>query len=88
MLASAFALSACATAQMHTEDQLNQVALTCGLSYGEVVQETEEKRLLFLYRVAPEPRQRHCVYQWARQNHLTLVIINAVNQPQSPGPQS
>jgi hypothetical protein len=88
LVASVLALTACATAQMHTEDQLNQVALTCGLSYGEVVQETEEKRLLFLYRVAPEPRQRHCVYQWARQNHLTLVIINAVNQPQSPGPQS
>jgi hypothetical protein len=81
-------LTACATAQMHTEDQLNQVALTCGLSYGEVVQEAEEKRLLFLYRVAPQPRQRHCVYQWAHKNHLTLVIINAVNQPQSPGPQS
>ena len=81
-------LTACATAQMHSEDQLNQVALTCGLSYGEVVQEAEEKRLLFLYRVAPQPRQRHCVYQWAHKNHLTLVIINAVNQPQSPGPQS
>ena len=81
-------MTACATAQMHTEDQLNQVALTCGLSYGEVVQEAEEKRLLFLYRVAPQPRQRHCVYQWAHKNHLTLVIINAVNQPQSPGPQS
>jgi hypothetical protein len=49
-----------------------------------VVQEAEEKRLLFLYRISPEPRQRHCVYQWARQNHLTLVVINAVNQPQTP----
>ena len=33
---------------------------------------------------APEPRQRHCVYQWAHRNHLTLVVINAVNQPQTP----
>ena len=48
---------------------------------GEVVQESEEKRLLFLYRVAPEPEQRHCVYLWAKRNHLTLVIINAVNDP-------
>lgn len=81
-------LSACATAQLHTEDQLNQVALTCGLSVGDVVQESEEKRLLFLYRIAPQPPQRHCVYQWARRNHLTLVVINAVNEPQATEPQS
>jgi hypothetical protein len=82
------ALSACATAQLHTEAQLNDVALACGLSYGEVVQETEEKRLLFLYRIAPQPQQRACVHQWARKNHLTLVIINAVNDPLPAEPQS
>jgi len=87
-LAAALALAACATARLHTEDQLNQVALTCGLSVGDVVQETEEKRLLFLYRVAPQARQRHCVYQWAHRNHLTLVVINAVNEPQNPQPKS
>ncbi|HWJ39149.1 MAG TPA: hypothetical protein VNR86_10365 [Sphingomicrobium sp.] len=79
-------LGACATAQMHSEEQLNEVALSCGLSQGDVVQETEEKRLLFLYRIAPKPQQRHCVYEWARRNHLTLVTINAVNE--APGPQS
>ena len=82
------ALTACATAQMHTEGQLDQVALTCGLDQGDVVQEQEEKRLLFLYRVAPKPSQRHCVYQWAHKNHLTLVVINAVNEPQAPEPKS
>ena len=87
-LFASLSLTACATAQMHTEAQLNKVALGCGLSYGEVVQETEEKRLLFLYRVAPKPSQRHCVYQWAHKNHLTLVVINAVNQPEAPSPQS
>jgi hypothetical protein len=88
LVVPALSLTACATAQMHTEAQLNEVALNCGLTYGEVVQEQEEKRLLFLYRVAPKPEQRHCVYQWAHKNHLTLVVINAVNQPQSPEPQS
>jgi hypothetical protein len=78
----ALPLSACATARLHTEDQLNGVARSCGLSYGEVVQEAEEKRLLFLYRVAPKPEQRRCVYQWARKNHMHLVVINAINDPQ------
>ena len=81
-------LTACATAQMHTEAQLNEVATSCGLDQGDVVQEAEEKRLLFLYRIAPKPSQRHCVYEWAHKNHLTLVVINAVNQPQIPNPQS
>jgi hypothetical protein len=53
-----------------------------------VVQETEEKRLLFLYRVAPKPQQRHCVYQWAHRNHLTLVTINAINDAPPAGPKS
>ena len=88
VLPSFLALTACATAQMHTEAQLNQIAASCGLDQGDVVQEQEEKRLLFLYRVAPKPSQRHCVYQWAHKNHLTLVVINAVNEPQTPGPRS
>ena len=84
-----FALSACATAQLHTQDQLDTVARGCGLSYGEVVQEAEEKRLLFLYRVAPQPQQRRCVYEFARRNHLTLVVINAVNDgPPPPAPEA
>ena len=81
-LSLALPLSACATAQLHTEAQLNDVARSCGLSYGEIVQEAEETRLLFLYRVAPKPEQRHCVYQWARKNHMHLVVINAINEPQ------
>ena len=87
-LSLALALTGCATAQFHSEAQLNDVARSCGLSSGEVVQEQEEKRLLFLYRVAPEPGQRHCVYQWAHRNHLTLVVINAVNDPQNPQPEA
>jgi hypothetical protein len=88
IVSAALALTACATAQMHSEAQLNDVALSCGLDYGEVVQETEEKRLLFLYKVAPKAQQRHCIYQWAHKNHLTLVIINAVNDPIIPEPKS
>jgi hypothetical protein len=88
IVAASVALTACATAQMHTEAQLNEIATGCGLSYGEVVQEAEEKRLLFLYRIKPAAAQRHCVYLWAKRNHLTLVIINAVNDPIGEGPKS
>lgn len=87
-LAPAVALTGCVTAKMHTEAQLNDVALNCGLDNGDVVQDAEEKRLLFLFRIAPKPQQRHCIYQWAHKNHLTLVIINAVNQPETPAPKS
>ena len=83
ILIGSLALTGCATAQLHSQDQLNDVALQCGLSYGDVVQEAEEKRLLFLYRVSPKLEQRRCVYQWAHRNHLNLVVINAVNEPQS-----
>ena len=41
------ALSACATpARMHTEAQLNDVALGCGLALGELIQDESEKKLL------------------------------------------
>lgn len=88
LLAQVGSLAACATAQIHSETELNQVALACGLSLGDVVQEQEAKQLLFLYRVAPAAAQRHCVYEWAHKNHLNLVVINAVNDPSANEPHS
>ncbi len=88
ILAPLCGITACSSAQMHTEAQLNEVAQTCGLSVGEIVQEDEAKRLLFLYRVAPAAAQRHCVYQWAHKNHLNLVVINAINDPAASEPHS
>jgi hypothetical protein len=70
-------LSACVTpARMHTEAQLNDVALGCGLALGELIQDEEEKRLLLLIRDNPSPRQRVCVTQWARRNGLKPVFLN------------
>jgi len=76
-------LSACATAQLHTEGQLNGVAQACGLSLGDVMQDESEKRLLFLMKIEPSREQRACVYRWAHRNHLHLVIINIANGPAS-----
>jgi len=72
-----FALSACATtAQMHTTDQLNNVALRCGLALGELIQDDSQKKLLLAIRQEPSAQQRSCVGQWARRNGLRAVFVN------------
>jgi hypothetical protein len=77
--AATLSLSACATPRMHSKQELSTVELKCGLSVGELVQEDELKKVLFLYRVGPTPAERACVHKWARKNHLHLVYIDAIN---------
>jgi hypothetical protein len=70
-------LSGCATpARMHSEAQLNEVALGCGLALGELIQDDSEKRLLLTIRQDPTPQQRVCVAQWARRNGLKTVFVH------------
>ena len=83
VLVSACALSACAAAQMHTEEQLATVAQGCGLSGGDVMQDASEKRLLFIMNTGVTPPQRACVYSWAHRNHMHLVVIHLANGPAS-----
>jgi len=71
------ALSACATpARMHTDAQLNAIALGCGLSLGELIQDDSEKRLLLTMRSDPSLQQRICVVRWARRNGLKAVFLD------------
>ena len=71
------ALSACATpARIHTQDQLDTIALGCGLTYGELIQDESEKRLLLLIHDSPNADQRVCVTKWARRNGLKPVFLN------------
>ena len=83
LVGSAFLLSACATARLHSEAELNGVGKQCGLALGELFQDESEKRLLFLFKVQPTPAERSCVYQFARRNHMRLVLIDAINEPAS-----
>ena len=72
------ALGACATVQplrMHSADELGRVASGCGLALGEVVQEEEEPRLLFLFAPAAGRREVRCVRRWSRRNSLHFVHI-------------
>jgi hypothetical protein len=76
-LVGAFGLSACATpARMHSETQLNDVAVGCGLALGELIQDDSEKKLLLAIRSEPTPEQRVCVSRWARRNGLKAVFVN------------
>jgi hypothetical protein len=77
-------LAACATpARMHTQEQLNTIALGCGLTYGELIQDEEQKRLLLLIRDNPSASQRVCVTNWARRNGLKPVFLN-MQFPEDP----
>ena len=76
ILLGALALSACVTARMHDQQALNDVALGCGMTYGELFQDAEEKKLLFAMRSGISPRQRACVTDWAKRNRLKAVFVS------------
>lgn len=85
IIGAALALSACATTQvarMHGVDELNAVALRCGLALGELFQDESEKRLLFLFRPGPSAAERSCVAGWARPRGLRPVFVNAMQFPE------
>ena len=75
-LPAVLAISACVTARLHTQEQLNNVALGCGLALGELIQDESEKRLLLMLRQSPTVAQRSCVAKWARRNGLKAVFVN------------
>ena len=81
-LVLALTLSGCVTARLHSEAELSAAGRECGLAEGELVQEVELKKVLFLYRVAPSREMRSCVFRWADKNHMRLAVIEAVNFPE------
>ena len=82
LAAAVLSLSACATAQMHSQAELNSASLSCGLTYGELIQDEEAKKLLILFREKPSAAERACAYQWARKRHLKLVVVDAISFPE------
>ena len=76
LLLIAGSLSACVTARLHTQDELNAVTRQCGLALGELMQDESEKKLLLMIRQAPSVEQRVCVAKWARRNGLKAVFVN------------
>ena len=76
-------LTACVTAKMHTETQLNQIATGCGLALGELIQDESQKKLLLMIHQDPSVEQRVCVAKWARRNGLKAVFVN-MQFPEEP----
>ena len=68
-------LGGCVTPRMHTDAQLNDVALGCGLALGELMQDESEKKVLLMIRQEPTSAQRVCVAKWARRNGLKAVFV-------------
>jgi hypothetical protein len=83
LVLTALSLSACVTAKMHTETQLNQIATGCGLALGELIQDESEKKLLLMIHQDPSVEQRVCVARWARRNGLKAVFVN-MQFPEEP----
>ncbi len=81
--ATLLTLSACATARLHSVEEVNAVGQRCGVALGELFQDESEKRLLFLMKPGATRAQRICVARWARAKHLKLVYVQAINFPES-----
>ena len=77
-------LSGCAAPRLHSQAELNSAGLGCGLTFGELIQDDEAKKLLILFREKPSTAERRCVYDWARKNHLKLVVIDGIQFPEGP----
>ncbi len=83
ILALPLGLAACATARLHSVEEINSVGEACGVAFGEVFQDESEKRLLFLMKPDATTGQRICVARWARKNHMKFVFVDAINFPES-----
>ncbi len=79
LLLGSLALSACANTRIFSETELSDVARSCGVAQGEVIQEPDHPRFLFLYAAEPSREQLSCVRRWSRQRRMHLALIEAID---------
>ena len=77
-LLSVLALAGCVNTRVFTETELAEVSRGCGLAAGEVMQEPDHPRFLFLYAVETSQEQYRCVQRWARRNNMHLAYISGI----------
>jgi hypothetical protein len=63
---------------MYSPQELGVVAQRCGAALGEVVQEEEEPRLLFLFAAGAPETEVRCVRRWSHRRSLHFVHIEAI----------
>ena len=82
LTAACLVVSACVTpVRMHEQSELNSIGQRCGLALGELFQDEEQKRLLFMMRPSSTPAQKSCVAKWARRNGLKAVFVDNIEFP-------
>ncbi len=79
VLGASLALAGCVNTRIYTEQELALVADRCGVAAGEVMQEPDHPRFLFLYSVGPTREQLACVRRWSRRRNMHLSYIEAID---------
>ena len=79
---------ACATTvplRMYSASELGRAGQACGLALGELAQEEEEPRLLFMIVPQAGRAKERCVRGWARRRSLHLVLFEGLQRvPDAP----
>ena len=74
-------LSACAAhPRVHSASELASVADRCDVAAHELAQHRERPEIFYFLKPAASEPQLICVVRWAKQNHLKLVYVEAVEQ--------
>lgn len=76
-LVGAAASGGCATIpRAYSQQELGRVAQGCGYALGELVQEHDEPRILFVFSLAAASKQEQaCVQRWARKRKLHVAFM-------------
>ncbi len=62
--------------KLYTQQELGRVAQSCGYALGELVQEHDEPRILFVFSIAEASKvDQNCVYRWARPRRLHVAFM-------------
>ena len=75
---AALALAGCVNTRVYSEQELALVATRCGVAQGEVMQDEEYPRILFLMAAEPSRQQFRCVRSWSRRRGMHLSRIQGI----------
>ncbi len=76
-------LSSCVP-RLYSPLELADVARRCEVPVGDLVQEPDYKRILFLYTPGASRAQVDCAHKWARRRNFHFAYVEAIQQEQQP----